>query len=314
MRGRLPMSDPTRTEPKPAPAGPWRELLAHAHQFFRPILPRRWRPDAAIVPVIRLTGVIGFASPLRPGITLAGLARTLDRAFGIGRIKAVALAINSPGGSAAQSHLLFQRIRLLAQEKNVPVIAAVEDVAASGGYMIACAADEIVCDPTSIVGSIGVIGASFGLNEAIRKLGIERRIYTAGDHKSTLDPFLPEKPDDVERIKAMQRDIHRVFIDLVRNRRGARLTGPENTVFSGEYWTASTALGYGLVDRIGDLRSYLRERFGEGLVTPLIAPERGLFGRRTPGVCGETFSLAGRARPSPPARPLSSRRPGPTRH
>ncbi|MFZ1883039.1 MAG: S49 family peptidase [Rhodoplanes sp.] len=270
-------------------------MLAGVQRLLRPVLPRRWRADAAIVPVIRLTGVIGFATPLRPGITLAGFARALERAFGISRIKAVALVINSPGGSAAQSHLIFRRIRQLADEKNVPVVAAVEDVAASGGYMIACAADEIVCDPTSIVGSIGVIGASFGLQEAIRKLGIERRIYTAGEHKSMLDPFLPEKPDDVERIKAIQHDIHRVFIDLVRSRRGDRLTSPENTVFSGEYWTAPTALGHGLVDRIGDLRSHLRERYGDQVVTPLITPERGWFGRRTPGVWGETNALADRS-------------------
>ena len=287
------MSDPNRTTPtKPAPL---RDMLAGVQRLLGPVLPRRWRADVAIVPVVRLTGVIGFASPLRPGITLAGFARALDRAFGISRIKAVALVINSPGGSAAQSHLIFRRIRALADEKNVPVIAAVEDVAASGGYMIACAADEIVCDLTSIVGSIGVIGASFGLQEAIRKLGIERRIYTAGDHKAMLDPFLPEKPDDVERIKAIQRDIHRIFIDLVRSRRGERLTGPENTVFSGEYWTAPTALGHGLVDRIGDLRSHLRERYGEKVVTPLITPERGLFGRRTPGVWDETNALADRS-------------------
>ncbi len=287
------MSDPNTTAPmKPAPL---RDMLAGVQRLLGPVLPRRWRADAAIVPVVRLTGVIGFATPLRPGITLAGFARALDRAFGISRIKAVALVINSPGGSAAQSHLIFQRIRQLADETNVPVIAAVEDVAASGGYMIACAADEIVCDPTSIVGSIGVVGASFGLHEAIRKLGIERRIYSAGEHKAMLDPFLPEKPDEVERIKTIQHDIHRIFIDLVRSRRGERLTGPENTVFSGEYWTAATALGHGLVDRIGDLRSHLRERYGEKVVTPLITPERGLFGRRPPGVWGETSALADRS-------------------
>lgn len=285
------MSEPNRTETQTGGPEMLGKPLAALRRLLRPILPRRWRADAVIVPVIRLTGVIGFTTPLRPGITLAGFARTLDRAFGLGRIKAVALAINSPGGSAAQSHLIFRRIRQLAEEKNVPVIAVVEDVAASGGYMIACAADEIVCDPTSIVGSIGVIGASFGLQEAIRKLGIERRVYTAGENKSMLDPFLPEKPEDVERLKAMQREIHQVFIDLVRSRRGARLTGPENTVFSGEYWTGPTALGYGLVDRIGDLRSYLHERFGAEVITPLIAPERGLFGRRTPGVWGETNAL-----------------------
>jgi serine protease SohB len=267
--------------------GVGREVIGGLHRFLRPVLPKRWRAGVAIVPVVRLTGLIGFATPLRPGLSLAGLARTLDRAFGVSKIKAVALAINSPGGSAAQSHLIFRRIRALAEEKNVPVIAVVEDVAASGGYMIACAADEIVCDPTSIVGSIGVIGATFGLNEAMRKLGIERRIYTAGEHKAMLDPFLPENPEDVARIKAIQAEIHQIFIDLVRSRRGERLTGPEKTVFSGEYWAAQTALGYGLVDRIDDVRSYLRERFGKEVITPLITPERSFLGKRTLGVWGD---------------------------
>lgn len=270
--------------------GAGREVLGGLHRFLRPVLPKRWRAGVAIVPVIRLTGLIGIAAPLRPGLSLAGLARTLDRAFGISKIRAVALAINSPGGSAAQSHLIFSRIRHLAEEKNVPVIAAVEDLAASGGYMIACAADEIVCDPTSIVGSIGVLSASFGLDEAIRRLGIERRIHTAGEHKSMLDPFLPENPEDVARIKAIQAEIHETFIGLVRTRRGERLTGPEKTLFSGEYWTAPTALGLGLVDRIGDLRSYLRERFGTEVITPLITPERSLFGKRSLGVWGEDIS------------------------
>ncbi|MEZ5787916.1 MAG: S49 family peptidase [Xanthobacteraceae bacterium] len=272
--------------------GVGREVIGGLHRFLRPVLPKRWRAGVAIVPVVRLTGVIGFAAPLRPGLSLAGLARTLDRAFGIGKIKAVAFAINSPGGSAAQSHLIFSRIRQLADEKNVPVIAAVEDVAASGGYMIACAADEIICDPTSIVGSIGVIGSTFGLNEAIRKLGIERRVYTAGEHKAMLDPFLPENPEDVARIKAIQSEIHQIFIDLVRGRRAERLAGPEKTVFSGEYWTAQTALGYGLVDRIGDLRSHLRERFGKEVITPLITPERSFFGKRALGVWGDETSAA----------------------
>jgi signal peptide peptidase SppA len=239
-----------------------------------------------VVHVVRLTGVIGFAAPLRSGLSIASVARTLERAFGVRNARAVALAINSPGGSAVQSHLIFQRIRALAEEKKLPVIAFVEDVAASGGYMIACAADEIVCDPASIVGSIGVIGATFGFPEAMKKLGIERRVYTAGDHKSTLDPFLAENEEDVARIKAIQQDIHRMFIGLVRERRGARLTGPENTVFSGEYWVANTAKDFGLVDELGDVRAFLRQRFGEDVMMPPVPAERSLFGRRTPGVAG----------------------------
>jgi len=268
-----------------------RQLSNRGGEALRSVLPKRWR-GVPLVPVIRLNGVIGFSTPLRPGLTLTGIARALDRAFAMGKPKAVALAINSPGGSPVQSHLIYGRIRQLAQEKNVPVLAFVEDVAASGGYMLACAADEIVCDPSSIVGSIGVVGATFGLNEAIHKLGIERRVYTAGEKKVMLDPFLPENPEDVEHLKSIQREIHQDFIGLVKGSRGARLTGPENTVFSGEYWSAKTALGYGLVDRLGDLRSVLRERFGKDVLTPLVPAERGLFGRRVAGV-----ALGGRAWP-----------------
>ena len=272
------------------PEGPmaehFRQLAARAVTAVRPYVPKRWRSDLPVVPVVRLTGVIGFSTPLRPGLSIAGIAKTLDRAFGVRNAKAVALAINSPGGSAVQSHLIFRRIRALAEEKKLPVIAFVEDVAASGGYMIACAADEIVCDPASIVGSIGVIGSSFGFPEAMKKLGIERRIYTAGEHKSMLDPFLPEKEEDIAHLKTIQQDIHQMFIGLVRERRGERLTGPEKTMFSGEYWVAKTAKDFGLVDQVGDVRSFLRQRFGEDVVTPPIAAERSLFGRRTPGVAG----------------------------
>src|SRR4030088_3238648 len=246
-----------------------RQLLFRGRELLRPLMPKRWR-GLPPVPVVRLSGVIGFSTPLKPGLTLSGLARALDRAFGMGKPKAVALVINSPGGSAVQSHLIYRRIRQLAEEKSVPVIAFVED--------------EIVCDPSSIVGSIGVVGATFGFPDAMRKLGVERRVYTAGDKKAMLDPFLPETPDDVARLKAIQREIHETFIGLVKASRGARLTGPEHTLFSGEYWGAKTGLGYGLVDRLGDLRSVLRERFGDDVLTPLVSAERSLFGRRVPGV------------------------------
>jgi serine protease SohB len=236
------------------------------------------------VPVVRLTGIIGFSSPLRPGLTLTGIARMLDRVFAVRNAAAVALAINSPGGSPVQSHLIFRRIRELAKEKNVRVIAFVEDAAASGGYMLACAADEIIADPSSIVGSIGVVGGSFGFDKLLAKVGIERRLYTAGEHKATLDPFLPENPDDVERLKQLQREIHNDFIALVKSRRGDKLHGPEGALFSGEYWTGKRALDLGLVDAIGELRSTLRERFGDKVLTPLISAERGLFRRRVFGV------------------------------
>jgi serine protease SohB len=248
-------------------------------ELFRPILPAKMRGDIPIVPVVRISGVIGAGVPLRPGVTITGLAKVLERAFKTRHARAVALSINSPGGSPVQSHLIFRRIRELAAEHDLPVIAFIEDLGASGGYMIACAADEIVCDPSSIVGSIGVVGATFGFDKLIDKIGIERRVYTAGDRKVTLDPFLPEKPDDVKRIKALQKTIHEGFIALVKERRGAKLESQEKTLFSGEFWTGQQAVELGVVDSLGDLRSTLRGRFGDKVLTPIIAPERSLLGR-----------------------------------
>src|SRR5215475_14818985 len=250
-------------------------------------LPARLRRGAVVVPVVPLSGLIGSVTPLRQGMSLATLARTLERAFATKHAKAVALVINSPGGSPVQSRQIYLRIRQLAAEKKVPVLAFVEDVAASGGYMIACAADEIFCDPSSILGSIGVVGGSFGLQDLIRKIGIERRLYTAGEHKAMLDPFLPEDRDDVARLKAIQREIHAIFIALVKQSRGARLKGADDTLFTGEYWAGDSSVSLGLADGIGDLRSTLRARFGEKVLTPVVAPATGLlsglFGRRAPG-------------------------------
>ena len=251
------------------------------------LLPARFRRGAAVVPVVRLSGVIGAVTPLRPGMALAGVAKILERAFSIKNAKAVALLINSPGGSPVQSRQIYLRIRQLAAEKKLPVLVFVEDVAASGGYMIACAGDEIFCDPSSILGSIGVVGGSFGLSELIKKVGVERRLYTAGSHKAMLDPFLPENPDDVERLKSIQREIHAIFIALVKGSRGARLKGADDVLFTGEYWAGETSVSLGLADGIGDLRSTLRARYGEKVATPVIAPASGmlagLFGRRSPG-------------------------------
>ncbi len=261
-----------------------RNFCGRVFGALSPLIPQRFRRDRPIVPVVRLTGVIGFSTPLRPGLSLAGIARTLDRAFAIRRAAAVALSINSPGGSPVQSHLIFRRIRELADEHKRPVIAFIEDAGASGGYMIACAGDEVIADPYSIVGSIGVVGGSFGFDKLIAKIGVERRLYTSGEHKAMLDPFLPENPDDVERLKELQRHIHEDFIALVKSRRGAKLQGPENDLFSGEYWTGKKAMELGLVDAIGDLRGTLRERFGDKVVTPLITAERGFLGRRILGV------------------------------
>ena len=261
-----------------------RQLFLSAREALRPILPKRLLGDVPLVPVVRLSGVIGLSTPLKPGLTLANVARPLERAFGMRKARAIALLINSPGGSPVQSHLIYLRVRQLAAEKNVRVIAFAEDVAASGGYMIACAADEIICDSSSIVGSIGVVGGSFGFAKLMDKLGIERRLYTSGEHKAMLDPFLPENSEDVDRLKAVQREIHEGFIELVKQSRGGRLKGPEQTLFSGEYWTGSTAVALGLADGIGDLRSVMRERFGEDVATPLISPPRSWLGRPQAGV------------------------------
>ena len=263
---------------------------------LKEFVPARLRRDIAVVPVVRLSGVIGAVTPLRPGMTLAGVAKMLERAFGTRNARAVALVINSPGGSPVQSRQIFLRIRQLAAEKKLPVLVFVEDVAASGGYMIACAGDEIFCDPSSILGSIGVVGGSFGFQELIKKIGVERRLYTAGEHKAMLDPFLPEDPDDVARLKAIQREIHAIFIALVKQSRSARLKGGDDVLFSGEYWAGESAVSLGLADGIGDLRSTLRARYGEKVLTPVIAPASGmlagLLGRRSPGA-GSLAALDG---------------------
>ena len=251
------------------------------------LIPAKFRRDAAVVPVVRLSGVIGAVTPLRPGLTLAGIAKTLERAFATKHARAVALVINSPGGSPVQSRQIYLRIRQLAAEKKLPVLVFVEDVAASGGYMIACAGDEIFCDPSSILGSIGVVGGGFGFQDLIKRIGVERRLYTAGEHKAMLDPFLPEDPDDVGRLKSLQREIHAIFIALVKGARGARLKGTEDVLFTGEYWAGEKSVSLGLADKIGDIRSTLRERYGEKVLTPVIAPASGmlggLLGRRSPG-------------------------------
>jgi signal peptide peptidase SppA len=263
--------------------GGWRALIDRLKEF----LPARLRRGVATVPVVRLSGTIGAVTPLRPGMSLAGVARTLERAFATRNAKAVALVINSPGGSPVQSRQIYLRIRQLAAEKKLPVLVFVEDVAASGGYMLACAGDEIFCDPSSILGSIGVVGGSFGFQELIKKIGVERRLYTAGAHKAMLDPFKPEDPDDVARVKALQREIHAIFIALVKQSRGSRLKGADEVLFTGEYWAGETSVSLGLADAIGDLRSTLRTRYGDKVKTPVIAPATGLLsgllGRKSAG-------------------------------
>ena len=194
--------------------------------------------------------------------------------------KAVAIQINSPGGSAVQSVLIYKRIRALAEEKNLRVYVFAEDVAASGGYLLALAGDEIYADASSVIGSIGVVTATFGLNELINKIGIERRVYTAGRNKTTLDPFLPAKPDDVERVKAIQRDVHEEFIALVKVRRGVRIEKAGDSLFTGEFWSGKKALELGLVDGLTDLRSKMRELYGDEVRFSLVTPSTSWLRRR----------------------------------
>ncbi|MDH3914272.1 MAG: S49 family peptidase [Rhodospirillales bacterium] len=242
----------------------------------------RFKEPPPVVAVIRLSGVIGALGPLRTGLTLSGLAGQIERAFKQPRLKAVALAINSPGGSPVQAALIGRRIRALAEEKEVPVIAFTEDVAASGGYWLACAADEIYADENSIVGSIGVISAGFGFPDLLQRFGVERRVHTAGDRKSMLDPFKEEDPKDVARLKALQKEIHESFKAQVRARRGERLEGSDKALFSGEFWTGRKAVELGLVDGLGDLRGVLRERYGEKLRLKRVDGARPWWRRRLP--------------------------------
>lgn len=251
-------------------------------------LTRLFRRTPAI-PVVRLQGVI--AADQRQGrINLANVAPLLKRAFAMKTAPAVAIVINSPGGSPVQSRLISKRIRDLANEHNKPVLVFVEDAAASGGYFIAVAGDEIFADPSSIVGSIGVIMAGFGFVGTLEKLGIERRVYTAGNNKSTLDPFLPEKSSDVERIKQVELDIHQVFIDHVKARRGAKLKAEDEAIFTGEWWTGQRGVDLGLVDAIGDLHETLRTRFGKDVELKLIGTKRPLFSLPRFGFSTETLT------------------------
>jgi signal peptide peptidase SppA len=223
-----------------------------------------FRNPKPVVAVVRLSGIIADRSgPGRSGISASGLVTVLESAFKMPHLKAVALAINSPGGSPVQSSLIGQRIRTLAKEYDVPVIAFAEDVAASGGYWLACAADEIYADDSSVIGSIGVISAGFGFQNAIKKLGVERRVHTAGEMKSTLDPFLRENPDDVDRLLELQHDVFDSFKEMVRDRRKDKLKAPDEELFTGAFWTGRRALELGLIDGIGELTSVMRERYGD---------------------------------------------------
>ena len=260
-------------------------MNAHLQKAEEPEGWKAYLPDfltkrKPLVPVLRFSGAIGVVTPLRPGLSLSTSASAIDKAFSIRGAKAVAIQINSPGGSAVQSTLIYKRIRALAEEKDLKVYVFAEDVAASGGYMLALAGDEIYADASSIVGSIGVITATFGANELLAKIGVQRRVYTAGDNKDILDPFLPEKKSDIAKIKAIQRDVHQSFIDLVKERRGAKLKKADKQLFTGEFWTGKTSLELGLIDGLSELRSKMREIYGDDVRFKLVAPSTSWFRRK----------------------------------
>jgi signal peptide peptidase SppA len=257
------------------------------------VLPiERFRNPPPMVAVVRFEGVIG-PRQWRGALSLASHAGALERAFSLSRLAAVAIVVNSPGGSPVQSALLYRRIRQLADEKHVPVIAFAEDVAASGGYWLALAGDEIFAEESSVLGSIGVVSGGFGFARLIDRLGIERRLHTAGERKSLLDPFLPENPADVERLSVLQRDIHQSFREHVRRRRLGKIDGDDETLFSGDIFTGSRALERGLVDGIGDLRAVMRARYGDKVRLVPVASERRRrwpFSRRRPFAAREPFA------------------------
>lgn len=247
-------------------------------RFLNRLLPASMRSSAPVIPVLRLQGAIMTGgTAFRPALSLATTAGLIERAFTFDA-PAVALVINSPGGSPVQARLIYKRIRDLATEKKKKVYVFVEDVAASGGYMIALAGDEIIADPSSIVGSIGVVSASFGFVDLLKKIGVERRVHTAGTNKAVLDPFRPERKEDVERLKALQLEVHQTFIDMVKARRGSKLKDDPD-LFTGLFWSGKKGLELGLVDGLGDMRETLRQRYGHKTKLKLVSQTRGLLGR-----------------------------------
>jgi len=219
-----------------------------------------------IIPHIKLVGVIGNVGKFKQGIDFSGQEEIILKAFSVKKTPCVAITINSPGGSPVQSHLIFNFIRQQAKKNKKKVIVFAEDIAASGGYLIACAGDEIYANSSSIIGSIGVIYSSFGFTELIKKIGVERRVHTAGKNKSTLDPFLEEKKEDIERLKNIQLDLHKDFINVVEKSRGEKLKKSEVELFSGEFWSGTKSKELGLIDEIGDANQVLREKFGEDVI------------------------------------------------
>ena len=233
-----------------------------------------------IVPHIKLSGIIGNAGKFKQGIDFSGQEEIISKAFALKKAPCVAITINSPGGSPVQSHLIYNFIRRQAEKNKKKVIVFAEDVAASGGYLIACAGDEIYANSSSIIGSIGVIYSSFGFTELIKKIGVERRVHTAGKNKSTLDPFLDEKKEDIERLKNIQLDLHRDFIEVVEQSRGSKLKKSEVELFSGEFWSGSKAKKLGLIDNIGDANQILKEKYGEDIVIKKFEKSKGWLSKK----------------------------------
>lgn len=251
--------------------------------FLKRLLPKKFFESKTVIPLVRLSGVIqAGGSRFRPSLSLESVEDLLEEAFDYKKAPAVAIAINSPGGSPVQSRAIFNRIRTLAVEKEKKVLVFVEDVAASGGYLIALAGDEIIADPTSIVGSIGVISGGFGFPELLKKIGIERRVYTAGSNKSVLDPFMPEKQSDIDHLKSLQLDVHKVFIDMVKERRAGKLADNDE-MFSGLFWSGERGKALGLVDDIGDMTIELRKRYGDKVKIEPIEASKGFFARMISG-------------------------------
>ena len=227
---------------------------------------------------ISLSGIIAPNMGRRKGLNLYELDKVIEQAFSVKNLKAVVLQINSPGGSPVQSEMISKRIRDLSEKKNVPVLAFVEDVAASGGYWLACAADEIFASKASIIGSIGVVSSGFGFDKAIEKIGIDRRLYTSGENKAILDPFLPENKDDVKRLKAIQKELHNQFISFVKSRRGSKISNKDKDLFTGAFWSGQKSLDLGLIDAFGEMKFILKERFGEDIKIREFAPKKKFFG------------------------------------
>jgi signal peptide peptidase SppA len=233
-----------------------------------------------IVAHIKLNGVIGNAGKFKQGIDFANQEEIIEKAFSLKKAKAVAITINSPGGSPVQSHLIYKFIRAQAKKNKKKVIVFAEDVAASGGYLIACAGDEIYANSSSIIGSIGVIYSSFGFTELIKKIGVERRVHTAGKNKSTLDPFLDEKSEDIERLKTIQLELHKDFIKVVEESRGSKLDKSEIELFSGEFWSGSKAKDLGLIDSVGNANEILKEKFGEDVIIKKFEKSKGWLSKK----------------------------------